>query len=283
MTNELATLENDPVALNKAFGFQGRPKPPIPVLRINGADESTGTAPKGTFVLDDGDKILYANEIDIRSFLKAYQYRIFDKDNKEKNDTSTIEMSFKGEFRSMSGRFACGKMNKKKFLALGDNISATQKYLQDNVKCKLLVFGLVSGKFIDIDTKREIEVKDELFSWVVSQSGFMSLDQAITGIEKERRAVALTPIHITLKKEKMGSVTYFVPVPAVTANTEKLDVERDGNYLLQIKSFIKDTNSYVNDKYNAANKVTKENTSFVNVGTILDQAGQIIDDPINDL
>lgn len=281
MSTELATLGNNAVEINKAFGFNNKIKPSIPILKINGADEEVGTAPKGTFVYDDGEKVLYSSEVNIRSFVKAYQYRIWDGADKSKNDMSTIEFSFKGEFRSMSGRFACGKMNKKKFLSLGDGATAQQKYLQENTKCKLLVFGLLSGVFTDLDTKAQIEVKDELFSWVVSQSGFMPIDQAISGIEKERRAVPLTPVKLTLKKEKQGSVTYFVPLPVVQNITEKLEVERDSAYLVQIKDFIKDTNEFVNNKFNSATKAQTENDNFAEVSKTID--GKFADDPLNDL
>ena len=51
MSNDLALLQDNVVELNRAFGYTGRPKPPIPVLKINGADEEPGkTPPKGTFV-----------------------------------------------------------------------------------------------------------------------------------------------------------------------------------------------------------------------------------------
>lgn len=286
MTNDLTTLGNSAQEINKLFGFTGaRMKPSIPVLKINGADDDEGTtAPKGTFVLDDGDKVLYTETVKIRSFKKAYQYRLFDKDDKTKSDMSAIEEGFKGEFRSTSGRLACGKMNKKSYAALGSSVSAIQKYLQDNVKCKLLVFGLVSGTFTDLDTKASIEVKDELFHWVVPQSGFIAIDQAITGIEKERRAVPLTPIQLKLKKEKYGQVTYFVPMPEVLPSTEQFELERDKGYVAEIAKFIADTNTHVNARYNEATKQHHEDSEFANVGEILEgKAKPIANDPLDSL
>ena len=274
MSTELALKEaaNNPVALNKLFGFEGRPKPQIPYLKINGSDDEDGTkAPKGTFVYDDGDRVLYAPEATIRSFVKAYQYRLYDAKDPGKNDHSIIARSFKEEFRSVSGRIACGKMNKKAYAQLGDNVSSIQKYLQDTVKCKLLVFGLVSGEFTDLDTKKPVVLKDALFVWTVSQSGFMSVDQAITGIEKERRAVALTPISIKLKKEKQGSVTYFAPIPEVLNKSEALEVKRDEGYLNEIKKFIVSNNEYVNDKYNEALKGAANSNNFAKTAKVVEK------------
>lgn len=281
MTNELALVQNNAAALNKAFGFQGRPKPSIPVLKINGADDEDGVrAPKGTFVYDDGDRVLYAPAVAIRTFVKAYQYRLYTKE-KDKNDMSIIGKDFKTEFRSMSGRIACGKMGKKKYFELGENVSSTQKFLQDNVKCKLLVFGLVSGTFTDLDTKKEVKVEDALFSWVVSQSGFMPIDGAITGIEKERRPVPLTPIKVTLKKDKNGSVTFFSPIPEVQNTTANLIVERDGGFLAQINGFIDDTNEFIESKYNASVKAKTDDNNFAEVGKTIEN--NPLDDAINDL
>lgn len=276
MSTELALVENNPVQMNKLFGFSNRPKPVIPVLRINGEDEEAGTAPKGTFVYDDGDKVLYANDVEIRAFLKGYQYRIF---TKELKDTSIIALNFQQEFRSMSGKFACGKMNKKKYAQLekDGSVSLEQKFLQDNVKCKLIVFGVVSGNFHDVDTKDKVEIKDKLFVWSVAQSAFMSVDGAIVGIEKERRAIPLTPIKITLKKEKNGQVTYFQPIPVVTGETAKLDIKRDSEYLSKIKEFIKDTNEHVNEKFNEAIKGKTENDNFSKVTKTVQGKVKVID------
>lgn len=274
MSNDLALLEDDVVALNKAFGYQGRPKPPIPTLKINGADEEEGkTAPKGTFVYDDGERILYtAGEIAVRSYTKAFQYRLFDNKNKDNNDMSIVFNDFRQELRSMSGRLACGKMNKKSFEKLGSGATSQQKYLQEMTKCKLLVFGVVTGTFTDLNTKKPVELKDALFSWVVSQSGYMAMDAAITGLDKERRPVALTPIKVTLKKDKQGSVTYFSPVPVVQSNVEKLDPVRDADYLSQIQKFIKDTNDLVNERFNEAVKGKQENDNFATVSTVINNA-----------
>lgn len=266
MSTDLAVLQNNAVELNKAFGFQGRPKPPIPMLKINGADEEDGKAPKGTLVYDDGERILYAADCTIRTFVKRFQYRLFDAKNPDAKDMSIIFNDFRQELRSTSGRMACGKMGKKAYLDLGDNVSSQQKYYQDNAKCKLLIFGLLSGKFTDVDTKKEVELKDALFSWIVSQSGYMAMDSAIKGIEKERRPVPLTEIKITLKKDKMGSVTFFTPVPEVTANVAPLVAERDAGYLKQINKFINDTNDIVNERFTAATKDKGNNDNFAEVG-----------------
>jgi hypothetical protein len=282
MSNELTAVQNNPEKLNQLFGYESRPKPVIPFLKINGSDEEEGVnAPKGTFTYDDGERILYANEVVIRSFVKAYQYRLFDPANKESTDSSIIGLSFKDEFRSASGRIACGRMSKKAFEAIGENATTQQKYFQEKAKCKLLVFGVVSGEFTDLDTKKKVEVKDQLFSWVVSQSGFVDIDGTIKGIGKERRPIPLTPIRLSLKKEKNGSVTYFIPVPHVINETVALVADRDAEYLAKVKNFITETNQSINAKYNEAIKLRAENENFAEVTTI-DGTAKVIDDTPND-
>ena len=194
-------------------------------------------------------------------------------------------MSFKEEFRSLSGKLACGKLSKKNFLALGDNATKDQQDLQKNVKCKLLVFGLVSGSFTDLDSKAKVEVKDELFVWGVSQSGFMGVDGTITGIERERRAVPLTPIRVYLKKEKMGTVVYHVPMTEVLTKVEPLVAERDAEYLAKIRNYIKDTNDYVNQKYAEALQAKAANGDFAQVHKVVNAvaANTFHNDPLDDL
>lgn len=272
MTNTaIATIPTNAVDINKAFGFESsKMKPDIPVLKINGADEEEGTAPKGTFVYDDGDRVLYANDVVIRAFLKGIQYRRWDSKDKTKNDMSIIATSFRAEFRSTSGKIACGKISSKKFAEMGNMVSPAQKELQDSVKCKLVLFGLVSGKFTSVDTKEEVTLHDQLFIWATPQSAFMPLDQTISGIEKERRAIPCTKIKLKLKKEKQGQVTYFVPQAEVLSDVVELSVEHDLPKLAKINKFVSDTNAHVDNKYNEALKAKAIDNNFTAVGEVLD-------------
>lgn len=272
MTNNIAVVPTNPVEINKAFGFESSNKPALPTLKVNGADaeDDKPSAPKGSFVYDDGERLLHASEVTIRTFTKGLQYRLYHPKDKTKNDVSIIAPSFRAEFRSTSGRIACGKMSKQKYLELGDNVSPMQKELQDNVKCKLLIFGLVSGKFKSVDTGDEVELENELFMWTTSQSSFMVMDRAITGIEKERRAVPCTPIKIKLKKEKTGSVTFFVPLPEVLGDTVSFNAEREMPLLDKIKKYVVDTNRFVESKYNEALKGKSLDKDFASVGQIID-------------
>lgn len=271
MTNNLATIPVKAVDINKAFGFEGRTAPQIPTLKINGSDEEEGiSAPKGNFVWDNGTDILYAPEITIRTFLKTIQYRRYHPTDKAQNDVSIIANSFRAEFRSTSGKIACGKLSKRKYEELGDNVSPVQKELQDEVKCKLILFGLVSGEFTNVETKEKVHLEDELFIWVTSQSSFMLMDKVITGIERERRPVPCTPIKIELKKEKNGQVTFFTPITKVLNKAVKLNGEIDMAHLEKIKAYVSDTNSYVEKKYNDAIKAGNIDREFANLGEILD-------------
>ena len=281
MTTAL-TLPTNAIDINKAFGFSSdRPKPEIPSLKVNGTDDDDGTsAPKGTFVYDDGDRVLYAQDVTIRTFLKGMQYRMYHPKDKLKNDVSIIGNSFRVEFRSTSGKIACGKLSKKKYEELGAAATTEQKELQDLVKCKLLIFGLVSGKFTNLDTKEDVVVKDELFVWVTSQSAFMPMDQAISGIEKERRPVPCTPIRIKLKKEKNGSVTYYVPMPDVLNEVIPLNGEVDLANLEKIKNYVTSTNKYVEGKYNEALKSKTMDADFASVGTTIEAKAVVADDEI---
>jgi hypothetical protein len=214
--------------------------------------------------------VLYANDVVIRTFFKGIQYRRWDAKDKSRNDMSIIANSFRAEFRSTSGKLACGKLSSKKYAEMGSLVSPAQKELQDTVKCKLILFGLLSGKFISVDTKEELELHDQLFIWATPQSAFMPMDQVISGIEKERRTIPSTKIKLKLKKEKQGSVTYYVPQPEVLSDEVKLSLETDIPNLEKIKKFVSDTNAHVDAKYNEALKAKTLDSNFATVGEILD-------------
>ena len=273
MTNTaLATIPTNAIDINKAFGFESnKPKPTIPTLKINGADEEEGvSAPKDTFVYEDGEHILYSTEVTIRTFYKGMQYRRYDSKDKTKNDMSIIANTFNAEFRSISGRLACGKIANKKFAELGSLATTEQKELQDSVKCKLILMGMVSGKFTNVDTKEEVVMEDKLFIWVTPQSAFMPLDQVIKGIEKERRAIPCTKIKLKLKKEKQGQVTYFIPQPEVLSDVVNLSAEVDLPSLAKINKYIADNNAHVNSKYDEALKIKSLDSNFATAGEILE-------------
>lgn len=271
MSTEISLQTTNPIEINKIFGFESTNKPSIPILKINAEDgEDEGGAPKGTFTYYDGDRLLYSDNITVRTFVKALQYKLYHPTDKSKNDMSIIAPSFRAEFRSLSGRIACGKMPSKAYKELGDKATTQQKELQDSVKCKLLIFGLVSGSFTSVDTGEKLELNDELFFWTCSQSSFMIMDQVITGIERERRPVPCTPIKLKLKKEKNGSVTYYVPLPEVTKDTVNLVGDRDVAYLERIKKYVSDTNDYVNKRYEEAIRGKAMDNEFKTLGDILD-------------
>lgn len=281
-STEVAIFDQSAAKINEMMGFVTRQKPQIPLLKVNaGDDDDDNAAPSDTIVYDDGDNILYAKEVNIRVFFMGYQYRLYDKDDKAKNDMSIIAPTFNAEFRSLSGRIACGKKSKKVFEGLGNRATAQQVELQKSVKCKLLIFGLVSGKFTNLDTGTEVEVKDALFNWGVSQSAFITMAETVKGVGKERRAIASTPIKLTLQKKKEGKVTFYVPVPEVLPDTVKLAPENK-KHLEEIAKFVKDTNDYVNQKYNTAHKVSAENDEFSKVGKTIEGSAKVIDDMPND-
>lgn len=265
MSNDLAVVGDNAVAINKLFGFDSTFERDIPVLRIEGADDEEGIvkAPKGTFVYDDGKTLLYCPEVHFRAYVQTYQYRLYDKDNRENNDMSIIGKDFKTEYRSTSGRIACGKLSKKRLQ--GVELTPAQQFYQDNAKCKLIIFGVASGEFTNVDTKEKTKVEDGLCVWTVSQAAFMSIAETLKGIEKERRPIPLTPIRLSLKREKNGQVTYYVPIPHVETRTAKFVVERDQEYLGRITKYIKDTNDFVNNKYQEAVKAHSENDNFAAV------------------
>lgn len=280
-STELAVLQDNPVDINKAFGFNSKMKPTIPLLKIEGADDENGVvkAPKGTFVYDDGDKLLYAEEVNFRTFFKGYQYVLYDGKDKSKNDRSIIGVDFDTEYRSTSGRIACGKLSKKRLKELGTDVSKTQQYYQDKAKCKLILFGLVSGDFTNVDTKEKTVVEDALCIWQVSSSAFIAMTDILKGIEKERRPVPLTPIRLTLKKERNGTVTYYMPIPQVQNGTAKFVLERDQGFLQRIHEFVKDTNDYVNEKYRVAIEGANQNDNFTKVKAVVN-SGDMPDDPL---
>lgn len=259
MTNQLpVTLETlSDADLNHQLGISRDKGPRTPRLKINASadDDNEKPLPLGTFYIDevvDGKDAprAYTKEVSIRIVTRVYQFQHFDQEKKKLLDESVMRTSLFAEFPSRSGKMKCGKLSKKQ--VEGNTLSSEQAKLQKDVKCRQIMFCLVSYKGTTQDGT-EIEYKDKPCLWVVSQSAWTTMDEVLQSFEKQKRAALRYPVTLGLKKEKNGNVTYYNPVPKITNDAVTLS-QVDVDAVNTSKALIDDVNSKVMEAWNKAIK-----------------------------
>lgn len=204
---------------------------------------------------------IYAKEVTIRVLMPSYQYRQWDAKEEKIVAQSIMSNSLNAEFISDNGKIRCGKLTKAK--AEKGPLTPEQLKLQEEVKCKLSLWVLVSytGKTQD---GREAEVADVPALWTLSQSGFREAATLLEGFTKGKRSPLRYDVKVTLRKEKNGSVIYYIPIFVVDSEAKPLP-NNVADLIKNVGEFIKRVNVKITDGYNTVLSGEKKTTDAVDV------------------
>lgn len=257
MSNEVVDLNVlNAEELNAQLGFNTRKQQPFPYLKINreAEDDNGNTLPVGTFYIDDGvNERVYSKNIEFKILFRGYQYINYNADTKRLVDSSVILPTFFGEFKSTSGKIACGRLSKKRMDEGGAHLATQEQLsLQKSVKLKTMLFGTVSYKGKTQDGT-EVEVVDQLVMYKPSASAAMEFDKVIKSIVAEGRAVANTTLAIKTKREKNGDNVYYVPVVTIEQGAGSV-VKNAFALVTKVLEFVKANNTFVEERYAKALK-----------------------------
>ena len=184
----------------------------------------------------------------MRVLFRGYQYTLFDAKEKKMLDSSVILPTFFGEFKSQSGKLACGRLSKKRVKEIGEhNLTAEQKYFQENVKVKTHLFVSVSyeGKTQDGETST---VTNALCLYNPSSKAAYTIDEVLAGVEKEGRTIPLTTLNVKTKREKTGDNVYYVPVVEVEQGAAAPDAQVV-EHIRTAVGFVESSNEYITKRY----------------------------------
>lgn len=253
MSNDLIISEGmSDEALNQMLGISTSGGNSRVELKINkhSEDDQERQIPMGSFYISGGEtsEPAYSKSIEFRIISPTYQYERYDSKEEKYLARSIIANNFKAEFISDDGTIRCGKLTKKQ--AEGQILSEEQKVLQEQVDCKMTLWGLVTftGKSADGTV---VEYKDYPVAWRLSQTGFMEAMTILKAYEKSKKAAVKYPLTVTLRKEKKGDTIYYVPVFVIAAEPSPIP-NKVSDALQSMKEYITSINNMVTDSYNAA-------------------------------
>lgn len=209
MTLPAVINADEMAALRSAMGVDPTADrgPKLPQLKIlmDDFDKDDNPLPKGSFFLSGKEPAVYAKEIKIRVMAHHFQYSDYDNELNKMRNKTILATTFRSDFPDMKGTLRCGRPASKVFKELSDE--AKKKY--DSITCFRIIRGIVSytGKTL---AGEEVVVENEPFIMRLKGSNFMGFDEQFASKLPSGRDLWDFWVNVTPKREKNGSVTYFV-------------------------------------------------------------------------
>ena len=246
----------------------------LKVLKINRdfEDDDGNALPSGTFTVNTDGENIYAKTITFQLFMQRYQYIHYDQSEGEFVGKSIMANNLypQTEVPDSIGTMRCGSVPASK----RENLTVEQATKQKDIKCYRMLFGKVT--FNDaVNAKGEKrEVVDMPILWKARGANFMPMSVPLVALTAQRKNFLFYNMDVSLKKEKNGSVIYYVGV--FSSPNGPLDFsENDQQLLIDFDSYIKAENKDVMNDYDSALR---------SAGNIVDATSTTVtmDDVLND-
>ena len=246
----------------------------LKVLKINRdfEDDDGNALPSGTFTVNTDGENIYAKTITFQLFMQRYQYIHYDQSEGEFVGKSIMANNLypQTEVPDSIGTMRCGSVPASK----RENLTVEQATKQKDIKCYRMLFGKVT--FNDaVNAKGEKrEVVDMPILWKARGANFMPMSVPLDALTAQRKNFLFYNMDVSLKKEKNGSVIYYVGV--FSSPNGPLDFsENDQQLLIDFDSYIKAENKDVMNDYDSALR---------SAGNIVDATSTTVtmDDVLND-
>lgn len=246
----------------------------LKVLKINRdfEDDDGNALPSGTFTINVDGENVYAKTIKFQLFMQRYQYIHYDQTEGEFVGKSIMANNLypQTEVPDSTGTMRCGSVPSAK----RDNLTVEQATKQKDIKCYRMLFGKVT--FNDaVNAKGEKrEVANMPIIWKARGANFMPISVPLDALTAQRKPFIYYDMIVSLKKEKNGSVIYYVGT--FSSPNGPLDFgEDDQNLLADFNSYIEMENKDVMKDYDSALRSS---------GNIIDAEATTVtmDDVLND-
>lgn len=221
----------------------------LPNLTINRSseDDEGNTVPSGTFKVAQNGVAVYGKTAIFRPFINSYQYVEYDPVSNTYPNRSIVIKSFNEEPIDLLGGLSCGKVPFKNL----DKLDPEEQLRQKNIKCRRLMYGLVS--FPDtVNTTEEVTDLPVLFR--LASSNFMAPSDALNAVTRLKHQYFQHNLELSLKREKKGATVYYLV--QVKPNLKDLIEFTDDNMdtFRTFQEVIDRENSFIASKWRTAKK-----------------------------
>lgn len=222
----------------------------LPTLRVNYDDEDddNNSLPRGQWsCYTSSGKRIFAKEVSLRIFLTKYQYNHYDQDASEMVSTSVYFSKFGDQAPDTAGGYKCNKVTKKQLKELSEAEQAVQK----QIKCSRVCFGLLTAEGVD-QLGEKVSVTDEPVIFYARGTHYMPMSDYIKKTSNAEGWLGGVVTNLSLKKEKNGSVTYWIVVPSMVKTIKPS--EEDLAMLRQFYDTVEAENKSIVEQFYSAQK-----------------------------
>ena len=219
-------------------------------IKYTEEDDEGKTLPRGDWKIMSDGRFVYAPTIKMRPFLRTYTYSIWD-DEESKFSSQSIQAKSLGErFIDTDGTEKCGRLSKQDEAKLPE--TDPRVLLSRSVVCNQVIYGMISGSFVK-GNKEKIEVKNHPVISYFKRSGFVPISSFIQTLTRQKKIMQKCVIKIGTQRQKKGSVTYWIPVPSLSSETEINDTDKE--LMKKFAETVKAHNENIMNQYRDAVKL----------------------------
>lgn len=212
MSNEVATYNGmTPEQLMEAMGVQVQTQQQtgnrMPLLKINYSEEDDdgNELKKGYFQLQTENGPVYAKDAKIRVFSDYMQYLDYDPEQNAVVNKTIIHRIGDEPIDELGG-IRCGKPTSRELREADDTTRAKYK----DITCFRYLYATVSMN-AQTATGEDVEIVDQPCLFRVKGASFLTFsEQVIEPCRTQKIQFNQVTSHLTTKRQKKGSVTYFV-------------------------------------------------------------------------
>jgi len=228
MDNLVSAFNNDDAeTLMKMTGqSEGTKKTGLPRLNINYQDESEDgqSLPRGSWKIMVDGEFLYSKQPQLRPILRTYEWSLWDQEEGTFAAKSVQKPSLSGSFPDSVGGDKCGRLSKEQEETLGEDHPDVLR--SRSAICNQVVYGIISGVFTKADGT-EVSIDRQPVVAYFKKSGFMPISNFINSLTKQKKVMQRCVIDLGTDRKKMGSVTYWVPVPTLNSEVDVTDEDKE--------------------------------------------------------
>ena len=225
--NIVATFGSDESTFMELTGQAATPKSEgLSRLNINYDTETEDgeTLTRGDWKMMYHGEMVYAKQILIKPILRTFEWSIFDAEQGVFSSKSVQKPTMSGDFPDTEGGNKCGRLSQDEEDKLKDDDPVKLK--SRSAVCNQVLYSKVSGKFRKANGE-EIEISEHPAVAYFKRSGFLPIRNFIDSLTRQKKIMQKCWISLKTDKKKKGSVTYFVPVPTLSSETDILDEDKE--------------------------------------------------------
>jgi len=212
--------------------------------------EDGHTLTRGDWKMFYEGEYIYAKEVFLQPILRTFEWSLFNAEEGNFSCKSIQKPTMTGDFPDTDGGTKCGRLPVDEEEKLKDDDPVRLR--SRSAVCNQVIYGMISGSFVK-GNKEKIEVKNHPVISYFKRSGFVPISSFIQTLTRQKKIMQKCVIKIGTQRQKKGSVTYWIPVPSLSSETEINDTDKE--LMKKFAETVKAHNENIMNQYRDAVKL----------------------------